>query len=1038
MSPYLRCTLMSICCVFFLAVPAIAYDVSVVPSDAAELTAPIDRSAALSTAQIEAMTRRAMDLLGGMSAFVDRTDTLVVLKVNISVLQPSGSGVVTDTRVVRAVALLVHEAAPGAKILIAEGAGGWMSPALQDCTQIEMRGGGVEDGFEVAGHRQTAADLRQMGIDIECHDLNFGRAYELHPEGGGLAHDEYTIAAPIIDADTWINIPVAKTHGAKITCCLKNHFGILPGTIYGWSKNNGTAQHGPMPHSPRVLDEAWVDLYDVSRVDLNVVDMIVGSEAGPFEEDGGRRSNTILAGANPIATDLVVARLMGYNPDDFEFATLAARRNLGPRWIEEVAVAGVDDLAALVNRWKKAGISYGRGEWAEHANYGMGPREWTLLGPLPRDHAFSPAQIAALAPVPGEADWSPVIWFGHDRIDLDKQFDDPVNCSVYAYTQFTMAVSDSVRFWLGSDEDLSIWIDGELIYESTGRRRHNLGMVKLPGFVEAGEHHLLVRASQRRGEFDFSFNICEPIDDILYHGNRYPGVRYHVGSPEDGPSLQVAADDVGDDYSEGRRDFTASTLELRDPLVVSRTAPDTILIDGVEAQQTQLLALLLEQAGVDSVDTQLLEAIGNRPFSIGYGGRGRESWYPSYGPDFSRLLGWLGLDYAVYYGLGSREALKTIQGLLADGHVPVTTTMERVRRRRRSGGGSQTRWTAIDGFRTDGETVELHQVGTDRWVSVTEDWEGFLPSGNQENCPLLIARASTQPLPASALVDTMASLALELGRAGQIVDENDWGERVYPRGLAAWDAWVTDWERRPLTKQWALQERPLDQLEGLRRRVLEPLIRQRQLASDSFASAARAATGQRQDHLQQAADSYATVARRLQALADCLPMEDRIDDLTRQDHRRLAQLPEARPLLRQARAAERQALTALLEVIPGPALSAIVEDPLQRRAQGVRLFTWRAVTDDSVYDLIYTGQELEPRLITGDAAAKMSHEVHAALPHKAGWQVVVEAGDGATGIYTIQEAPSAANGWRVIIRADDERVWRDNAPELTVWAVPGE
>jgi len=24
------------------------------------------------------------------------------------------------------------------------------------------------------------------------------------------------------------------------------------------------------------------------------------------------------------------------------------------------------------------------------------------------------------------------------------------------------------------------------------------------------------------------------------------------------------------------------------------------------------------------------------------------------------------------------------------------------------------------------------------------------------------------------------------------------------------------------------------------------------------------------------------------------------------------------------------------------------------------------------------------------------------------------------------------------VRADDERVWRDNAPELVVWAVPGE
>ncbi|MBT3345632.1 MAG: DUF362 domain-containing protein [Gemmatimonadetes bacterium] len=1017
---------------------ASTYRVSVVPSDAPELMAPQSRTTPLSVGQIETMTRRAVDLVGGMATYVDAKDTLVVLKVNISILEPSGSGVVTDTRVVRAVALLVHEVAPEARILIAEGAGGWISPAMRDCTQVEMRGGGVEDGFRVAGHRQTAAELRKMGIDIECFDLNFDRAYELHPEGGGLAHDEYSIAAAIIDADTWINIPVAKTHGAKITCCLKNHFGILPGRLYGWGKNSGTAHHGPMPHSPRVLDEAWVDLYEISRVDLNVVDMIYGSQAGAFEDAGGKRSNTILAGANPIATDLVVARLMGYNPDDFEFAPLAARQGLGPSSIDAVTVVGVDSLGPLVDRWKKAGVAYGgRGEWAEHADYGMGPREWTLLGPLPREHTFSDEEITALQPVPGEGDWSPVTWFGHDRIDLDKQFDDPINCAVYAYTQFTMATSDSVRFWLGSDEGLSLWIDGKLIYEHTGRRRHSLGMVKLPGYVEAGKHHLLIRADQRRGAYDFSFNIAEPIDDILYHGNRYPGVRYHVGDTGQEPIVQVAADDVGDDYGAGQRDYAASTIDLGDPLQRSRTAPDTILIDGVQAESQQLLALLLELAGVDPIDTSLLEGLGRSPFGIGYGGRGRESWHPSYNPDFSRLLSWLGLDYTVFYGLGQRETMKMIHGLLADGFIPVTTTMERSRRRRGYRGG-QSRWTAIDGFRRQGGHVELHQAAANRWVQVTGDWDGFVPGGNRENCPVFVARASREPLSAAALIDTMASIALELGRSGQIVEDSDSGQRFYPRGLAAWDAWVIDWERRPLTIEWALKDHPLDQLEGMRRRVLEPLVHQRQSAARSLAGAASATTGERRDALQAASDGYRAVAEHLDELSDYLPREDRVEDLSKKDHARLARLQKARPLLRQARTAEREALTALLGLVGGPPLAKIQEDPLRRRAQGVRLFTWHAITDDNVHDLIYTEQQLEVRLVAGGDANQMSYEIHEAMPREPGWQIVIEAGDAATGSYTVHEAPSHDNGWRIVVRADDERTWRDNAPELVVWAVPDE
>ena len=135
-------------------------------------------------------------------------------------------------------------------------------------------------------------------------------------------------------------------------------------------------------------------------------------------------------------------------------------------------------------------------------------------------------------PTPGEDDWSPVVWFGYDKIDLDTHFDDPVQVAVYAYTNFTMATSDSVRLWIGSDEDLTVWIDGEQIYDHEGKRKHKLGMDRLAGFVEKGNHRLLIRAGQSRGAFDFSINICEPIDDPFYAGNRYPGLRYFL---EDAP-----------------------------------------------------------------------------------------------------------------------------------------------------------------------------------------------------------------------------------------------------------------------------------------------------------------------------------------------------------------------------------------------------------------------------------------------------------------------------------------------------------------------
>ena len=1030
----------------FVSPVAAEYPVSVVPSDDAALTSPVSRDHAVTANQVLDMVCRAVDLVGGMQSVVPADAGMVLLKPNIGTRAEPRTGVNTDDRVVRAVAILVHEAAPGARILLAEAAGGWISPALRDCTDARTFGNMNADGFELSGHRATVRELRARGVDIECFDLNFDRAYSLHPANGGLATDEYSIAASILDADVWINLPVAKTHGAKITCCMKNHFGILPGTVYGWSKSNGTRHHPGIPHSPRQMDEAWVDLYGLTRVDLNVVDMIAGSEAGPFEEDNRKRANTILAGRNPVATDLVVARLMGFNPDDFEFAELAWQNDLGPRTIDEVEVRGAD-VAPLVQRWKKAGVQYGRwGEWAEHANYGMGPRYWTFLGPLDRDHAFSDAELAALEPRPGRDDWSEVVYFGHDKINLDKHFDDPVNCAVYAFTHFTMTSSDSVRFWVGSDEDLSVWVDGELIHRNDRRRRHSLGMDKIPGYVEAGEHRLLVRAGQGRGGFDFSFNVCEPIDDELYAGNRYPGVRYYV-EMRDRPQVaasRVGADAAGGEYFGSSREANILTFQADDPLLRSRTAPDTVLIDDAPAiDRGDLVGLLVQVAGLDRPDlnADALEILGNAPFTLGHVGFGREGYFPDYGPDITRLLDWLGLRYAISYGYGSRESLKTLHGWLDQGRIPVTGNLER-RRGRRWRGSRRAEWGAITGFRRAGDSVELRMVRPDNtfWAAVTGGWSGTFPGGLRENCPVLVAEAGGEPLSGAVLVDSIASLALELGLREEVESgREEWGTPTVPAGLSAWDGWVIDWERLPLTPEWAVEPETLDRLERLASRFPPQLARQRGLAARFFAAAAeRTDRRKRRELLQEAAEGYLAAVEAMEQLVASMPLNDDVDQLTAEDRDRLARIGETRPLIRRARQGERQALAALVKMLGRPRLPEAMEDPLTRKDRGVKLFTWRAVTDETVHRIELVGGDLSVELLAGDEPEEMSSEFYAEMPKKRGWLVVIDPSLLASGRYWVEEQPGAENGWRVVVMADDGWAWNDdNAPVLAVWAVPG-
>ncbi|MCC7264781.1 MAG: DUF362 domain-containing protein [Candidatus Latescibacteria bacterium] len=516
------------------------FSVAVVPSDDRQLAQPAARDAELSADQVAAMVRRAVDLVGGMKGVVADTAKLVLIKPNISVAEPSGSGIVTDARVVRGVALLVHEAAPGARILIAEGGGGWRSPAPTDLQgqplQVDPPRWGrrrLRDGFEIGGYRQVVTELRAQGVDIDCFDLNFDQAYTLEVPGGGMADPNYDIATAIMDADAWINCPVTKTHGSKITCSLKNQFGILPGTIYGWSKSNGTNKHAGMPHLPAVIDEFMVDLWLTTSMDLNVVDGITGHEAGALQEGEPLRNNLVLAGRDPVATDLVVARLLGFNPDDMEFADLAFQRGKGPGRYEKVKVKGAK-VETLIRRFKKAGSAYRGGddggwdEWKYQAEYGMGPRRLILLPAPSPEQQFSESERAKLAPEPGKEGWSELTWFGHDRLDLANKLAVERPAAVYAFSCFVMPKADSVRFWAGSEEGLQVWIDGREVYNYQGARPHHLGQDQLPGYLEAGEHRLLARVQVGEGAGEFSFNICEPLDDPDFAGNRYPGLRYYV------------------------------------------------------------------------------------------------------------------------------------------------------------------------------------------------------------------------------------------------------------------------------------------------------------------------------------------------------------------------------------------------------------------------------------------------------------------------------------------------------------------------------
>ena len=507
--------------------------VGVIRSDYERLKEPAPPDAELTVAQVEAMVRYAVAMAGGLHTIIEPGTDWVVIKPNIVELKTQGSGVITDWRIVRALIKMVQQVAPDARVTIAEGSGEWIPPGSPPNEAMAV----VGDGFEVAGYRQLLNDPEFSDVDLDIVDLNFDEAVETPVPDGGNCMESYYVPLTILECDVLIDVPVLKViGGVGMTVAMKNLIGIAPGMKYGWAKSSGYppgSGNPGLPHFPSTLDELIVDLTAIAEVDFTVVDAITGMERAKTDRWGGLpvRMNTIVASADIVAADAVAAAVMGFNPDDIEYVTLASWRGLGTGDLSQIKVNG-QPIEQVRRRFEKN--TGGPGE--QFSRYGQGNRTWLLKGPFERKRGEASVEefIDVQHPdvLPGQNGWSQPVYFYDDKIDLDGYYDDPSDCAVYAYATFTVPKEQDAELWVGSDEGLRVWINGERVYDYRGARRHRLPNDRERIHLRAGEHTVLVRADQTRGRFDFSLNICEPEEDPRYDGNRVWGLKFAVPEGE--------------------------------------------------------------------------------------------------------------------------------------------------------------------------------------------------------------------------------------------------------------------------------------------------------------------------------------------------------------------------------------------------------------------------------------------------------------------------------------------------------------------------
>jgi len=297
-----------------------------------------------------AAVRNCIAHLGGMERVVRPKDKVLIKPNNL--IQQYVPGTVTSAEVVGALALLVKEA--GGKPVVGENN---LTPETE------------------CGSRYRAALSKAKLGDVPLVDLMKDPMVAVEIKGARVLH-KTSIAKTALEADKLIDVPVMKTHDqTQVSLGIKNLKGLIPLAEKKRSHEVG-------------VEQAIVDLCGFVRPALVVIDGITAAEGMGPVNGTPFRMNTIIAGTNALAADMVGATVMGFEIERIKFLTYAIESGIGPKSLREITVVGlpistvrrpfVTAESVVIRQYREMGIQVisrnaCSGCWAEfrHIHYSL-------------------------------------------------------------------------------------------------------------------------------------------------------------------------------------------------------------------------------------------------------------------------------------------------------------------------------------------------------------------------------------------------------------------------------------------------------------------------------------------------------------------------------------------------------------------------------------------------------------------------------------------------------------------------------------------
>lgn len=282
--------------------------------------------------KITLAVEKAIDLLGGIREVMKGKNS-VLLKPNLVSTQAEAT---TKPEVIRALAQLMKGA--GKEVLIGEGSAAApkfnvINMQIFRTSRADILNPMQQYVFEQLGYADLAKTLHVPLVNLHSGDL----AEVSVP--GGFVYNKLTIHKSLVDVDLLCSVPMMKTHQlATVTLGMKNLVGVFPGTVY--QAIRGRMHDDAFKVEPTAASAVVVDMVRANKLGLVVVDGSMAMEGNGPSMGKLLKMDVIIAGTNPVATDMVAASAMGFQPAEVPTFAWANKAGLTPVSISDIEIRG--------------------------------------------------------------------------------------------------------------------------------------------------------------------------------------------------------------------------------------------------------------------------------------------------------------------------------------------------------------------------------------------------------------------------------------------------------------------------------------------------------------------------------------------------------------------------------------------------------------------------------------------------------------------------------------------------------------------------